>query len=57
MVNKYIAVITVVNEMGDTNVECWLDVGVRVPVMLVFIICLADAYTIYQYTSIRLIQI
>jgi len=65
MVNKYIAVITVVNEMGDTNVSVarMYNVGVYLHVrhgMLVFILCLTDAYTIYQCyteTSIRLIQI
>jgi len=58
VLNKYIAVITVVNEMGDTNVS----VARRTSTcsMLVFILCLTDAYTIYQCDterSIRLIQI
>jgi len=56
MVNKYIAVITVVNEMGDANVS----VAVSLHGILAFILCRTDAYTIYQCeteTSIRLIQI
>jgi len=58
MVNKYIAVITVVNEIGDANVS--FAVYMYMHCMLVFILCLTDAYTIYQCdteTSIRLIQI
>jgi len=55
MVNKYIAVI---NEMGNTNVSVARTYVYHC--MLVFILCLTDAFTIYQCdmeTSIRLIQI